>query len=90
MDSMIKFKNIIVPGFDTYETVNEKIYGKKEYIYKDMYIHKDAIISYQKIDNDKECIKINLKYIDFKGYDLPRSFVLCKKDDQDAYDKLVK
>ena len=35
MDSMIKFKNITIPGFETYETVNEKIYGRKEIVYKD-------------------------------------------------------
>ena len=92
MDSMIKFKNITVPGFETYETVNEKIYGRKEIVYKDIYIHKDAILFYEKVrkDTDKECINVNLKYVDMKGHYLPRSFVLCKKDDEDAYNKLMK
>jgi hypothetical protein len=92
MDKMIKFKSIIVPGFDTYENVNEKFFGRKEIVHKDVYIHKDAIVFYEKVEkeNDKECVRLNLKHNDIKGYYFPRSFVVCKKDDEDAYNKLMK
>ena len=63
----------------------------KDIYFHDIYVHIDTILTYKYVekDNDKECM-----IIDFKKNIIntltPDNFTLCRKDDMEAYDNLVK
>lgn len=89
---MIKFKSIVKEATDAY-TLNDILhYPTPKVEYKDIYIHTDNIINYRKVEkgDDKNCVAIKFKDCTFQPMTLPNYLVLCRKDDPDAYDKLIK
>jgi hypothetical protein len=86
---MIKFKKITLPINSNGETLDDKLNGKKDTVYEDFYLNKNTIIFLKQDNLDKDCIKVGINFSDLKGYSFPRSFMVCKHEDKDAYNKLL-
>ena len=75
----------------TYKTTDTTYYAEKKE-YEDVYVNKNKIINYRKVEGEKDCLHINFHKDAFKGMADIRThnFKLCRKDDSEAYDQIYK
>ncbi len=88
---MLKFKSIVKEETPVSAIGNTIYYGSPRVEYNDVWIKESSILNYRPIvfNEDKECLQINFKSDTFNGMSLSNSFVLCKKQDEEIYNKLI-